>query len=155
MRMTGRKRIGLFLVVAGLVVLAGSGILFRKGAPELAKIAADRATMEDSLKNVRKRLVDVSLKSRGLNESEKTIPDSVRVYGAGQMMALQNSYNKQIRKLEGMERDVKIEIASLDRDAAQAHAAAKQKTLPLAAGGGALLIVGFILTGLASRRVGA
>jgi hypothetical protein len=153
--MTGRKRIGLFLVVAGVVLLAGSGVLFRRSSPQLAKIAADRATMEDSLKNVRKRLVDVSLKARGLNESEATIPDSVKVYGAGQMMALQNSYNKQIRKLEGMERDVKIEIASLDRDAAQVHAAAKQKTLPLAAGGGAILMVGIILTALPSRRVGA
>jgi hypothetical protein len=100
-------------------------------------------------------LVQTSLKARGLQESEKSIPDSVKVYGAGKMMELQNSYNKTIRNLERIERDIKLEISSLNRDEVRERAASKEHALPLAGGGAAVLLIGVILTALPTRRVGA
>jgi hypothetical protein len=153
--MTGRRKIGLFLVVAGVALLAASGILYRKSAPALAQIAAGKATFEDSLKRVHEHLVQTSLKARGLQESESQIPDTLKVYGAGKMMELSNSYNKTIRKLEMTERDINLEISSLKRDAERERAASKARTLPVAGGGAAVLLLGLILTALPNRRVGA
>ena len=62
--MTGRKRTGLFLAVAGVLALGASAVLWRQGAPDLAKNAASSAALEDSLKRVHAELVQVSLKAR-------------------------------------------------------------------------------------------
>lgn len=153
--MTGRKRIGLFFIVAGILLLAASGLMWRKGAPEAAKIAASSAALEDSLKHVHESLVQTSLKLRGLMESESTIPDTVKVFGAGKMMAQGQSYNKAIMKLEMSETDIKLQIASLKRDAERTRVATKQRTVPLAGAGAAALLIGIVLTALPNRRVGA
>jgi hypothetical protein len=146
---------GLFLAVSGVVLLAASGLLWRYGSPEVARIAASSAALEDSLTRVHARLVKTSIKYRGLLESESSIPDTVRVFGAGQMMKLGASYDKAIRKLEMEETDIKIEMASLKRDAERQHAAAKHRALPLAGAGAAAFLIGLVLTALPSRRVDA
>ena len=153
--MTGRKRIGFFLIVIGIMTLATAGVFWRKSAPALAKIVTERTAWEDSLKGVHAQLMQQSLKARGLQESEKSIPDTLKVYGAGKMMELQNSYNKTIRNLERMERDINLEISSLSRDEVRERAASKERALPLAGGGAAALLIGVVLIALPTRRVGA
>jgi hypothetical protein len=153
--MTGRKKIGLFLVVAGVLVLAASGFLWRRHAPALAKLQAERTTLEDSLTRVHAELVKTSLKSRALQESQSQIPDTLKVTGAGQMMTQANVYNKMIRKLEFTERDIQIDLAAIDRKTVQARNAARSAALPAAAGGAATLVIGLVLAALPPRRVGA
>ncbi len=153
--MTGRKKIGLFLVVAGVLLLAASGFLWRRQAPELNKLQAKKVTLEDSLTRVHAELVKTSLKSRALQESKATIPDTVKVAGAGQMMNLGNVYNKVIRKAEFTERDLKIDIAALERKMVATRNEARSTALPAAAGGAAALVIGLFLSALPQRRVGA
>jgi hypothetical protein len=149
------KRAGLFLVVAGALLLAASGVLWRQHAPDLEKMKADSATFEDSLKRVHAELVHQSLMLQGLNASMQTVPDSVRRYGAGKAMDATTGYNKAIRKLTMKERDIKLEIASLRRDSDRERADAKRRTLPVAAAGAAALFIGIVLTAIPRRRVGA
>jgi len=153
--MTGRKKIGLFLVVAGVLLLAASGFLWRRHAPELGKLQAEKAAFEDSLTRVHARLVKASLKARALEESKSQIPDTLKVTGAGQMMNLGNTYNKIIRKLEFTERDITIDIAAIERKTAQTRTAARAAAIPAAAGGAVALVIGLVLTALPGRRVDA
>jgi hypothetical protein len=153
--MTGRKKIGLFLIVAGVLVLAASGFLWRRHAPEMAKLTAKKTTLEDSLTRVHAELVKTSLMSRALQESKSQIPDTLKVTGAGQMMNQGNIYNKMIRKLEFTERDIKIDIAAIERKVVRIRTEARSTALPAAAAGAATLLIGLVLTALPSRRVGA
>lgn len=153
--MNVRRKLGIFLIVAGVLTGAASGLVWRQHAPELARIHADNATFEDSLQRVHKELVHTSLLLRGLKESEPSLPDTVRRYGAGKMMELTTGYNKHIRKLDMTERDIKLEIASLKRDSAREVELARKRTIPLAAAGLAALVIGLVLAAIPARRVGA
>jgi glutamate mutase epsilon subunit len=153
--MNGRKRLGLFLAVAGVLVLAASGVLWKRSAPNIEKMRVESAALEDSVKKIHAELVHQSLLLQGLNASMSTVPDSVRRYGAGQMMATSSSYNKVIRKLEMKERDINLDIASLHRDSERERAGARSRTLPVAAAGVAALLVGLMMTAIPARRVGA
>ena len=153
--MTGRKKIGVFLVVAGALLLVASGLLWRRHAPDLQKFQTQKTALEDSMTRVHAELVKTSLKARALQESQTQIPDTTKVAGAGQMMKLGNEYNKVIRRLEFTERDIKIDIASIDRKVASKRDEARATALPVAAGGAAALLIGIILSALPSRRVGA
>lgn len=153
--MTGRKKIGLFLIVAGVALLLASGFLWRRQAPELEKLQAQKAFFEDSLTRVHAELVSTSLKSRALQESKSQIPDTLKLVGAGPMMAQGNAYNKIIRKAEFTERDLKIDINAVERKMAAARKEARDATIPTAAGGAAALLVGIVLAALPPRRVGA
>jgi glutamate mutase epsilon subunit len=115
----------------------------------------ESAALEDSVKKIHAELVHQSLLLQGLNASMSTVPDSVRRYGAGQMMATSSSYNKVIRKLEMKERDINLDIASLHRDSERERAGARSRTLPVAAAGVAALLVGLMMTAIPARRVGA
>jgi hypothetical protein len=151
--MSAPRRIGIFLLVAGLLVLAGSGVIWRKHTSEMVKLHADHATLEDSLKALRKKRIRLSLMARGVNESP--VPDSVRAYGAGKMMDITTGYNKAVRTLHFKERDIKLEIASVERDTERALGKARTQTLPVAGAGAALLVTGIVLTVSARRREGA
>ena len=153
--MTGRKKIGLFLVVAGALLLVSSGFLWRRHAPQVQKLTAQKVSLEDSLTRVHALLVKTSLKSRALQESQTQIPDTLKITGAGQMMAQGQVYNKVIRKAEFTERDIKIEIASIERKMMAERKTARATALPAAAGGAAALLIGLVLTALPGRRVGA
>jgi hypothetical protein len=153
--MTGRKKIGVFLVVAGVLLLAASGFLWQRQSPELGKLQAKKTTLEDSLTRVHAQLVKTSLKSRALQESQSQIPDTLRMTGAGQMMNQGNAYNKIIRKLEFTERDIKIDLAAIERKTVLARTEGRRTAIPAAAGGAAMLLTGLVLTALPGRRVGA
>lgn len=149
------KRAGLFLVVAGVLLLAASGVLWRQHAPDLSKMKAESATLQDSLQRVRAELTRQNLLLKGLNASMETVPDSVRRYGAGKMMETSTGYSKVIRRLDMKERDIKLEIASLRRDSERERADARHRTLPIAAAGAAALFIGIVLAVIPRRRVGA
>jgi hypothetical protein len=153
--MRGRKRFGLFLVVAGVLVLAASGVLWRRSAPNIERMRAESAALQDSVKIVHAELVHQSLLQQGLSASMQTAPDSVRRYGAGKMMETSTGYNKAIRKLEMRERDINLDIASLRRDSERELAHARNRALPVAAGGAAALLAGLLLAAIPGRRVGA
>jgi hypothetical protein len=143
------------MMVAGILVLAASGVLWRQHTPGMAQIHTDSAMLEDSVKRVHARLVHQSLLLQGLEASQATLPDTVRRYGAGQMMQVSSEYNKAIRKYDMQERDIKLEIASLKRDALREHADAKKRALPVAAAGAGLVLLGIVLSAIPGRRVGA
>jgi hypothetical protein len=146
---------GIFLVVAGILLLAASGMLWRRSAPNLAKMAATSATFEDSLKRVHAKLIHESLNARALTESQSSIPDTLKMYGAGKMMEMSNVHNKNIRKFEMQERDIKLELTSLKRDSEREREAARARVLPLGAAAVVALLAGIVLTALPARRVGA
>jgi cell division protein FtsL len=153
--MTGRRRLGLFLLVAGMLVLAASGVVWRKHAPAIAKMRSDSAVFEDSLERVHAELIHQSLLLKGLTASEATLPDTVRRYGAGKMIELSNGYNKVIRKLENREDDVKLQIRWLTRDTEKEIRNARAQALPVAGAGVVLVLIGIVLSAVPARRVGA
>jgi hypothetical protein len=151
--MTGRRRLGFFFVAAGVLVLGASGVVWRMHAPDIGRMRADTALLEDSLTRVHGRLTHESILSRGLEASNP--PDTVARYGGGKMLQLGNEYNKAIKRYEMQERDIKLEMASLRRDAEKEHQDARSQTLPVAGAGAALLLAGIILSAIPGRRVGA
>jgi hypothetical protein len=153
--MTARRRIGMFLAVAGLLALAASGYLWRGNAGRRAEIRAEQAALEDSATRVHDELVQTSLKMRAFQQSLSSMPDTVQRYGGRQVMDIGQGYNKAIRKLEWRERDIKIEIAALEREAERDRKRAGTAALPVAVAGASAAIVGGLLIMVSRRRVGA
>jgi len=153
--MTGKKRIGLFLMVAGLGLFALAGVRWQGDAEWRAGNTAKMAALDDSARSVHEALMQVSLKSRALQSSYSTMPDTVRRYGAGKLMEIQGGYNKTIRKLEFKERDLKVDMATARREADLERAGARARAIPLAVAAIAALMTGTVLMLVPSRRVGA
>ena len=142
-------------MVAGLVCLVASGILWRRHAPQLAEIEANSVALADSSRRVHDELVHQSLLLKGLTNSVSSLPDTVKRYGAGKMMETTTAYDKAIRKLEMTERDIRIDMAALKRDRESERRSARNSALPCAAAGIAAFLIGLVLTAFPSRRVGA
>jgi hypothetical protein len=153
--MTGKKRIGLFLVVAGLGLFALAGNRWRGDADLRARTAVKMAALDDSARSVHETLVKVSLQSKALQNSYATMPDTLRRYGAGKLMEIQGGYNKTIRKLEFEERDLKVDMATVRREAERERASARARAIPVAAAAIVALMAGTMLILIPVRRVGA
>jgi hypothetical protein len=153
--MTGRKRLGMFLAVAGLLLLATAGFFWRGDAGRRAEIKAELATLADSADRVHDRVEATNLKFRGFRESQASMPDSVKRHGGAIVMEITQGYNKTIRKLELSERDIRLEMSALKREAARERAQARVRAIPVAGGGLVALLIGAILLLLPGRPVGA
>ena len=153
--MTGRKRLGVFLLIAGVLLLATGGVFWRGDAGRRGEIVTQTAALEDSMERINQRLQATNLKFRGFRESQSSVPDSVKRHGGAITMEITQGYNKTIRKLEMSERDVKLEIAALKRESTAERALARDRAIPAAAGGAVALVLGAILFLMAARRVGA
>jgi ribosomal protein S1 len=151
--MTGRKRLGTFILIGGIVFLAAAGVLWRGDAGRRSEMAAEATALQDSAKNINRQVQAVNLKYRAFRETQSQAPDSVRQDGVEQM-AIGQSYNKTIRKLEMAERDVRLQVSALKRKTTEERAEARRRAIPAAAAGGAALLLGSILL-LSGRRVGA
>lgn len=145
----------MFLGITGLLILAASGYLWRGDAARRAEIRAEKAALEDSASRVHAVLVKTSLEMRAFQNSLSSMPDTVQRFGGRQIMDIGQGYNKVIRKLEFQERDIKIEIAALDREAERDRKRARATALPVALAGASATVVGGILIMLSRRRVGA
>lgn len=151
--MSATRRIGLFIIIAGLLILATSGYFYRGDASRRAEIQDEKATLEDSVRRVHEEIVKTSLKYRGFQTSLPDMPDSTQKYAGRQVMDIGEGYNKTIRRLEFQERDIKLEISSLEREAARERATARARALPVAAAGAGASVVGIVLLALSRRRV--
>ena len=153
--MAARKRIGMFLLATGLLLLAVSGVLWRGDVSRRGEIRAGQAAIEDSLGLVHDELVQTSLRYRGFQSSLSSMPDTVQRYGGKKTMEIASGYSKTIHKLEMIERDLKLQITALKREAERERAKARERTVPAAAGGAAATVVGALLIFVSRRRVGA
>jgi hypothetical protein len=99
--------------------------------------------------------VKTSLLMRGFRESRSALPDTVRRHGGRMLMDIAAGYNKKIARLERNERDIKLEVAAIDRKTAQAAARKRTTVMPIAAGGMVMLLVGVVLAFVPARRVDA
>jgi hypothetical protein len=150
-----RRRIGLFLAITGLLILGASGYLARGDAARRAEIRAEQAALADSATRVHDELVKTSLKMRAFQSSLSSMPDTVRRFGGREVMDIGQGYNKTIRKLEFKERDIKIEIAALEREVERDRQRARGTALPVAVAGACATVAGGILIIASRRRVGA
>ena len=142
-------------MVAGAGLLAASGMTWNRHAPHLREMRTQNDMLADSVKNVHAALIHQSLLLRGLQENTSSIPDTVRRYGAGQMMEAGQAYSKAIRKLEMQERDLNLQISALERDTEREQHAARSATTVPGAAGLLVLIVGAAMALVPARRVGA
>jgi Flp pilus assembly protein TadB len=149
------RRMGLFLAVAGLVLLATSGYLWRGDAARRAEIRQETAALEDSARRLREEYSETSLKYRAFQQSLPDMPDTMQRYGGRLIMDISSGYNKALRKLHFRERDVRLEITARQRAEAKERARAQAVSLPVAAAGAASLVLGLILLLASRRRVAA
>ena len=145
----------MFLSITGLLILATSGYLWRGDAVRRAEIRAERTVLADSAVRLHDEIVKTSLRSRAFQQSLPDMPDSVQRYGGRQTMEIGTGYNKTIRKLEMKERDVKLDLNALDREARRERARARATALPVAVAGAAATALGGVLMLISRRRVGA
>jgi hypothetical protein len=153
--MTTPRRIGIFLAALGVVLAAASGVLWQRQTPRAAQIASRRTALEDSIQRVHARYMQESLQLKALNNSYSVMPDTVRRYGAGKLLDASTIHEKRIRMFRMEERDLKIQVAVLERKSEGERAAAKAAAMPVAIAGGAALLVGAVLLIIPTRRVGA
>ena len=145
----------MFLTIAGLLGLATSGYFYRGDATRRAEVRDETATLEDSVRRVHDEIVKTNLKYRAFQSSLPDMPDTAQKYAGREIMDIGESYNKKLRKLEFLERDINLEIKSLEREAVRERASARGRALPVAAAGAAASILGVILMVLPRRRVAA
>ena len=153
--MNRRKRIGLVLLLTGVALGVMAGLSWRTTAPRGNEIATERAALEDSARAVHNRLIQTSLKMQGFQNSQSSIPDTLRRFAGNKIMEISAGYNKTIRRLEMQERDIKLEIAALGRESDQRRARTRVSVTPIAAAGLIALIAGGVLILLPARGVGA
>jgi hypothetical protein len=151
--MSTPRRLGLFLVVIGVLTVAASGYLWRGGAARRAEISAEKVMLEDSVRRVHETIVQTNLKYRAFQASLPTMPDTVQKYGGAEVMEIGQGYSKTLRRLETQERDLKLDVQALVRAGAKEHAKARATALPVAAAGAGATIIGIILTAVSRRRV--
>lgn len=142
-------------MVVGLGLFLLAGVRWRGDADWQARNAAKLAALEDSARNIHEALMEVSLKSKALQSSYSTMPDTVRRYGAGKLMEIQGGYNKTMRKLDFQQRDLKVDMATVRREADRERASARARAIPLAVVAIVSLLTGIVLVLIPSPRVGA
>jgi Flp pilus assembly protein TadB len=153
--MTGRKRLGTFLGLAGIILLGTAGVFWRGDAARRSEIRSETASLQDSARVLHEELVETSLRLRGLTASLPTIPDSLRRHSGGKVREATEGYNKAIRRLEMTERDVNLRMSALAMESGREREQARARAVPLAGGGLAALILGAVLMLIPARRVGA
>jgi hypothetical protein len=153
--MNWRKRIGLVLLLTGVVLVVMAGFSWRQTAPRGNEIATQRAALEDSARAVHNRLMENSLKLQGFRNSQSAIPDTLRRFGGNKLMEISAGYNKIIRKLEMQERDIKLQISALSRESERNRAHTRATVTPVAAAGLVALVAGVVLVLIPRRGVGA
>ena len=153
--MNNRRRIGLFLVIGGVLLLGASGWLWRGDPAGRAAREATRVALEDSSSRMKAVQSDLELKKRGFQNSLPEMPDTVQRYGGAKVMEILGGYTRRIYLLEMKQRDLKVEIKAIEREMAGERAAARAKALPAAAAGAVCLVIGAVLAAMPGRRVGA
>ena len=153
--MTHRKRIGLFLLLVGLGLVALAGVRWRGDTALRAELSARTTVLEDSARGVHQELIEVSLKNKAVQSSYAEMPDTMRRYGLNKLMDITGGYNKTIRKLEFQERDLKVDIAAVRRRSERERADARARSIPLAVAGVVALMAGVVVALVPARGVAA
>ncbi|HEX6790774.1 MAG TPA: hypothetical protein VF247_05635 [Candidatus Krumholzibacteria bacterium] len=153
--MSARRRIGLFLLIGGILLLGASGWFWRGDPAARAAAAAKRTVLEDSASHLKAMITDNELKKRGFQNSLPDMPDTVQKYGGARTMEILGNYTRRGYMYEIRQRDVKLELKAIDRESVRERAAARAKALPAALAGAASVLIGAVLTATSGRRVGA
>jgi predicted nucleic acid-binding Zn-ribbon protein len=93
----------ILLFAASVAAAAVYGVISLR---EAAQLESSKGEKEDRLHVVHTKLETVNMKYRGLQKSVEDIPDSLRVYEAGNIARLQKEYHKQIFHLEQEDREL-------------------------------------------------
>ena len=153
--MTGRQRLGVFLVLAGFVLLATAAFFWRGDADRRAGREARRSALEDSARGIRDEIVKASLRLRAFHTSLPTMPDSARRNAGVKIMETTTGFNKKIRRLELAERDVKLKITALTRDSTRERERERARAKSVAVGALVAIVMGAVLIVPRRPRVGA
>ena len=142
--------------MVGVVLIAGSGMIWSRGTRELKPLAETRAVLEDSLGVLRAEYRRTSTRSMAFRQSMPSMPDSVRRYGGKKLMEISSGYTKQLRTLKTKERDINLRISGTRLRADAIKRRAVSSSTPVAVAGLVTLVAGLVAARTArSRRVGA
>lgn len=146
------RTIAFVLALAAAGLLAAAGVQWKRGGEYIAAWRAKRTESEAELKTTRTELHAHSLRYQAFQKSIPEIPDSLRLSTGGVIREEGRVYEKAIRKLENAETDIKLDLARIKRKDAEATAARKARTLPLAAGGAGALVCAALVAILSRGR---
>lgn len=140
-----RRRLAILFFLLALAAAVAAAGRWRGSAGEMAALSAQRAALETELDTTRASLHKASLRFQAFRNSIDAVPDSVRMFGAGDIMQRQTVFLKKIVTLEGEERRIEIAIGRIATRYAEATGARRRVVLPLAALAVLLLGAGTVL----------
>lgn len=154
--MGGKRIIGFALLAVGLILVLVSVVTWTRSSAGTTRLLAQKAALEDSLETIRKTAVDNNLRHKALELSISQLPESVRVYGGGQILQQSREYSKKSHILEVQDRNVRVDIGAIDRRVQRERDRALSVSAPFAVAGVILLVAGLmVLRVSAVRREGA
>ena len=154
--MNRKRSIGFVLLGLGGVLVATGLVLYAQKSSEVERYRGSMAALEDSARAIRQQAVENNLRHKALELSIPQLPDSVRMYGGGELLEKSKEYSKRSHILEVKERDVRLEINGLARRADRAQSAAVSASVPAGVAGLVMLLAGLVvLRASHTRRVGA
>lgn len=143
---------GIVIFVIGDVVMAAGAVTWLATGRAADDLKAKRVALEAERDSTRARILDTNLRYRGFEGGISTIPDSLRLGMAGQMIAQSKVYGKQLHILGVKERDQTVQIEQLRRQESTARHRARGRGAPVAGAGAILAVAGLALFGVSRRR---
>lgn len=142
--------VAVILLVAGAGLLAASALAWTRGSREVRSWDDALAQHATDLKATREDLKDEGLRYQAFQKSLPSIPDSLRLASGGVIREEGQKHDKVTRRLEYKERDIQLDVTRAKRKRAEAEAARKAHTFPLAASGAGAVVAGAVVV-MASR----
>jgi hypothetical protein len=143
--MSKSQTVGSWVLVAGVVLLAGAGYSWRRSETRMAPLRAHRAATQADLDSTRTRLYETTLRYRGFAAGQKAIPDSLRRIQMGITLERSRTYEKRIGVYEFKERDLSLDLTRYDKVIGEEKRAGRTVTLPLALAGVVAVLAGAVL----------
>jgi hypothetical protein len=150
--MNRKRTFGLILVALGLALVVAGAVAWTRASAETSRLRAQKVVLEDSLRSIRETAIENNLRHKALEMSIAQLPESVRVYGGGQIIQQSKEYSKKSHILEVQDRNVRLEMNAVERRAERARGRAVSTSTPLAAGGLVLLVAGLMVLRVSRAR---
>jgi hypothetical protein len=144
------------ITMVGVVLIAGSAMIWSRQTHGLKQLADTRAVLQDSLGVLQADSRRTNERFLAFQQSFPSMPDSVRRYGGKKLMEVGTGYTKRLRTLATRERDVKLKISGTRLRAEGVKRRAMASALPVGVAGLVVLITGVVVARNAGKRpVGA
>jgi hypothetical protein len=145
-----RKTAGWILVAAGAALLAWTAVGWMRAGKEIGVLRGQVSEKDAELKATRKDLTAAGLLYKAHQNSQSSIPDSLRKETSAAMYSEGKRHRQAVWKLEGAERDIKLDITRLKDRESEASVARRARAIPTTAGAAGSLLSGVLLL-LAAR----